>query len=242
MSPEEIQDCTEATLFLLDHLEGWCWTWQDPQIQHIHGSSLEDFSSEVSGGGGNIYNLMSDNEKEVANCLNENLTLWDRQTDFNGCQFVVNSKKAYPDIFFKNSKGVNVFGLEVKSWNILRSRSPSIKHESICKEMRKRENDILVIVPWFLEKITTGKIVFLEPGIFKVSEIGKQIEEKHFVRLPKTISNLKITQPWIKIINKQIIWANTNLRELRELIKFDNPHKIQEELERYKSRHIFELT
>lgn len=161
---------------------------------------------------------------------------------FNGCQFVVNSKKAYPDIFFKNSKGVNVFGLEVKSWNILRSRSPSIKHESICKEMRKRENDILVIVPWFLEKITTGKIVFLEPGIFKVSEIGKQIEEKHFVRLPKTISNLKITQPWIKIINKQIIWANTNLRELRELIKFDNPHKIQEELERYKSRHIFELT
>ena len=82
----------------------------------------------------------------------------------------------------------------------------------------------------------------MEPGIFKVSEIGKQIEEKHFVRLPKTISNLKITQPWIKIINKQIIWANTNLRELRELIKFDNPHKIQEELERYKSRHIFELT
>ena len=240
MSPEELKNYTEATLFLLGHLEGWCWAWQDPQILHIHGSSLEDFSSEVSGGGGNIYNLMSDNEKEVANCLNENLSIWCRQMEFNGCQFAVNSTRAYPDIFFTNSSGVDVLGLEVKSWNVLRSRSPSVEHEKICIEKQKRKNDILVIVPWFLEKIITGKIVFLEPGIFKVSEICNQIEEKRLARPLKIISNLMITQPWIKTINEKIIWPNTNLRELRELIKFDNPHKIQEELERYRSRQFSE--
>lgn len=240
MSHEEVKNFTEATLFLLGHLEGWYWTWQDPQIQYIHGSHLESFSREVSGGGNNIYNLMSDNEKEVVKCLNENLTLWSRQNDFYGCKFAVNCKKTYPDIFFKNSKDVNVLGLEVKSWNVLRSRSPSIEHGKICKEMQKRKNDILIIVPWFLEKITTGKIVFLEPGIFKVLEISNHIEEKRFVRSPETISNLNITQPWIKTINEQIIWANTNLEELRELIKLENPMTIQEELERYRSRHFFE--
>lgn len=224
---------------MLSHLEGWCWAWQDPQIQHIHGSSLEGFSREVSGGGNNIYNLISNNEKEIVKCLNENLILWNRQTDFNGCQFVVNSKKTYPDIFFTNSKGVNIFGLEVKSWNVLRSRSPSIEHGKICKEMQKRENDILIILPWFLEKIIAGKIVFLEPGIFKVYEISNQMEEKRFVRPPETISNLIITQPWIKTINEQIIWANTNLEQLRELIKLDNPVTILEQLERYRSRHLF---
>ena len=106
--------------------------------------------------------------------------------------------------------------------------------------MRKRENDVLVILPWFLEKITTGKIVFLEPGIFKVSEICNQIEENRFLRPPKIISNLRITQPWIKTINEQMIWPNTDLRELRELIKSDNHLKIQEELERYRSRQFFE--
>ena len=239
MSSEEINKFTEATFSLLGHLEGWCWAWQDPQIQHIHGNSLEGFSREVSGGGNYIYNLISDNEKEVVKCLNENLTLWDRQTDFNGCQFAVNSKKTYPDIFFTNSKGVNVFGLEVKSWNALRSQSPSIEHGKICKEMQKRENDILIILPWFLEKIIAGKIVFLEPGIFKVYEICNQMEEKRFVRPPETISNLIITQPWIKTINEQIIWANTNLEQLRELIKLDNSVTILEQLERYRSRHLF---
>jgi len=139
MSPEELKNYTDATLFLLGHLEGWEWAWQDLQIQLIHGSSLESFSGEVSGGGNNIYNLISDNEREVVKCLNENLTLWDRQTDFNGCQFVVNSKKTYPDIFFKSSRGVNVFGLEVKSWNVLRSRSPSIEHGKICKKCLKEK-------------------------------------------------------------------------------------------------------
>jgi len=81
----------------------------------------------------------------------------------------------------------------------------------------------------------------LKPGIFKVYEICNQIEEKRFVRPPKIISNLKITQPWIKTINEQIIWANTNLEQLRKLIKLDDSVKIQEQLERYSSRNFFVL-
>lgn len=81
----------------------------------------------------------------------------------------------------------------------------------------------------------------MKPGIFKVYEICNQIEEKRFVRPPKIISNLKITQPWIKTINEQIIWANTNLEQLRKLIKLDDSVKIQEQLERYSSRNFFVL-
>ena len=113
---------------------------------------MEGFSREVSGGGNNIYNLMSNNEKEVAKCLNKNLNVWDRQTEFNGYKFVTNRTNSYPDIFFRNSNDVDIFGLEVKSWNILRSQSPSIDHKSICKEIQKRKDDILVIVLGFWKK------------------------------------------------------------------------------------------
>lgn len=89
-----------------------------------------------------------------------------------------------------------------------------------------------------MEKIITGKIVFLEPGIFKVFEICNQMEENRLVRPHKTINNLIITQPWIKTINEQMIWPNTNLEELRGLIKLENPMTIQKELERYRSRHF----
>lgn len=212
------------------------WNWQHIQTQPIYGESVKDFGHEVaSSSSSKRYALSSNIEKEVANCLNTNRDIWCRNREFDDYKFAT-KKKGYPDIVFRNNKAEYAAGVEVKAWNILDAVRPANDWGRImCAQETDNMNDILVMVPWFLERVIRSKIMILNPFVMKVQEICVQIEDEefvsHFKYRYKSLGHLMVMQPWIDEINQQKIWGNSSLAELREIIKQGNLSPIDRELE-----------
>ena len=215
------------------------WNWQHIQTQPIYGESVKDFGHEVaSSSSGDRYALPSNIELEVAECLNANRDIWGKNKEYDNYKFVT-KKKGYPDIVFRHNKAGYAVGVEVKAWNILDPVRPANDWGRImCAQETDNRNDILVMVPWFLEGVIRGKIMILDTFVMKVQEVCIQIEKKDFAPqfrdLNKTLGHLMATQPWINNINQRKIWGNSSLAELREVIKQGNLSSINTALESIK--------
>lgn len=215
------------------------WNWQHIQIQPIYGESVKDFGHEVaSSSSSKRYALSSNIEVEVEKCLNTNRSIWNKDMEFDDYEFAT-KKKGYPDIIFRNNKGKYTAGVEVKAWNILDPVRPANDWGRImCAQETDNSNDILVMVPWFLEGVIRGKIMILDPFVMKVQEVCAQIENKNFapqfISSNKTLGHLMVTQSWINDINQCKIWGNSSLVELRKIVKQENLSSIDTALETIK--------
>ena len=212
------------------------WNWQHIQTQPIYGESVKDFGHEVaSSSSSQRYALPSNIEREVEGCLNTNRDVWCVNMEFNDYKFAT-KKKGYPDIVFRNNKCGYIAGVEVKAWNILATVYPANDWGKImCAQETDNENDILVMVPWFLEEVIRGKIVTLNPFVMKAQEVCALIKNEDFAPqfrgLNRTLGHLMVMQPWINDINQRKIWGTSSLVVLREIIKQENLSSIEAALE-----------
>ena len=103
-------------------------------------------------------------EEQVVTTLNQMRFLWDSDDKYTLFSFKRQSQ-TFPDVLFKtqnNNIEEIIFGIELKGWYLLsKEGEPSFRYQvtpSACSEQ-----DLLVVVPWSLKNVISGKPQVFSP-------------------------------------------------------------------------------
>jgi hypothetical protein len=134
--------------------------------------SYFEFSNYISGV--NATDLFSLNsllgtsiENQVLKALNAERLLWDPDDEWVGCVFE-RQAQAFPDVRLirKNVTGKPeiILGIELKGWFMLaKEGEPSFRMAQTPAACA--DHDLLVVVPWYLDNVLSGKPVAAEPFV-----------------------------------------------------------------------------
>jgi hypothetical protein len=102
-------------------------------------------------------------DAQVVDILNRLRNIWDPDNLYSEYTFVRQSQ-TFPDVLLRHAESENdiLFGIELKSWYILsKEGEPSFRYKvtpSACASA-----DLLVIIPWILSEVISGKPRLLTP-------------------------------------------------------------------------------
>jgi len=108
--------------------------------------------------------LSSTIEEETVRTLNNLRNLWDPNETYKDYIFV-RQPSSFPDVLLKHRfAGDIIMGIELKSWYLLsKEGEPSFRYTvtpSACADQ-----DLLVVVPWVLSNVISGKPIVFKPFI-----------------------------------------------------------------------------
>ncbi|MBD2778854.1 hypothetical protein [Iningainema tapete] len=134
-------------------------------------------------------------EYSLVNVLNKTRNVWDTNNLYPAFTFKRQSQ-TFPDVLLVDASNKNsiIFGIELKAWYALsKEGEPSFRFKidpDSCAEA-----DLLVVVPWLLSEVTSGKPVLLSPFV----ELAKYAAEcRNFYWIESRIQagkNAKIDRP-----------------------------------------------
>jgi hypothetical protein len=166
--------------------------------------SYFEFSNYVAGV--NATDLFSLNtllgasiESQVVKALNTERTLWDPDKEWSGCVFE-RQAQAFPDVRLirKDVAGKQpeiVLGIELKGWFMLaKEGEPSFRMTQTPAACA--DHDLLVVVPWYLDNVLSGKPVAAEP--FVVSSRWAAEYRNYYWQVTRKVqpgTNVGITAP-----------------------------------------------
>jgi hypothetical protein len=106
-------------------------------------------------------------ESQVLKALNGERGLWDPDDEWIGCVFE-RQAQAFPDVRLirKNATGKTeiILGIELKGWFMLaKEGEPSFRMTQTPAACA--DHDLLVVVPWYLDNVLSGKPVAAEPFV-----------------------------------------------------------------------------
>ena len=119
---------------------------------------------------GNLFSAVI--ESQIVEMLNELRNIWDSGNEYSNYSFI-RQAQTFPDVLFANVQNNDVlFGIELKAWYVFSKESePSFRFTidpDACAD-----SDLLVVIPWLLSEVVSGKPKLLFPYI----ELGKYAAE-----------------------------------------------------------------
>lgn len=111
---------------------------------------------------GNLFSAVI--ESQIVEMLNELRNIWDSENDYSNYSFV-RQAQTFPDVLFVNVKNNDVlFGIELKAWYAFSKESEPSFRFTIDPDACAIP-DLLVVIPWLLSEVVSGKPKLLFPYI-----------------------------------------------------------------------------
>lgn len=102
-------------------------------------------------------------EDQVVHTLNAIRHVWDPDDHYSLYRFV-RQPQTFPDVLLKTATGEILLGIELKGWYILaKEKEPSFRY-SVTPDACATA-DLMVVVPWVLAQVISGKPVVFEPFV-----------------------------------------------------------------------------
>lgn len=116
-------------------------------------------------------------EQNVVLFLNNHRSLWDDKHKWEEYHFI-RDKESFPDVRLvkKNNRNETVLGIELKSWFILsKEGEPSFRFKTASEVCG--ENDLLCIVPWYLNNAVCGNPVLAKPWVIFAKTAAEAVKK-----------------------------------------------------------------
>jgi hypothetical protein len=114
-------------------------------------------------------------EVQTVLALNKLRAVWDPEGVMGACAFQ-RSSQVFPDVRLVDKGGessVPLIGIELKGWYVLtREKAPTFRYKvtpTACGD-----NDLLVVVPWYLSNVLSGRPVLCAPFIVNAREAAER--------------------------------------------------------------------
>lgn len=131
-------------------------------------------------------------EDQVVYTLNAIRHVWDPENEYALYRFV-RQPQTFPDVLLRSPAGEVIMGVELKGWYILaKEGEPSFRYQvtpGACAEQ-----DLVVVVPWVLAHVISGKPVVYEPYVAP-ARFAAAFRNHHWQHLRRTVLDTEINSP-----------------------------------------------
>jgi hypothetical protein len=134
-------------------------------------------------------------EEQTVSSLNAIRTIWDPTGDYALYRFV-RQPQAFPDVLLRKAGGGResiVMGIELKGWYVLAKEGvPTFRYEATPAACA--DADLLVVVPWALSQVISGRPIVLTPYIVE-ARFAAEYRNHHWQNIRDAQSDPQIVSP-----------------------------------------------
>ncbi|MDR1571827.1 MAG: hypothetical protein LBS32_04815 [Clostridiales Family XIII bacterium] len=134
-------------------------------------------------------------EVQTVSVLNKLRNIWDPNSELSNYAFR-RSSQSFPDVRLVNTLSLEaepLFGIELKGWYVLtKEKAPTFRYRvtpDACSEF-----DLLVVIPWHLSNVLSGKPVICEPFVIN-AKYAAMARNHYWVNMRETTLDTAIVSP-----------------------------------------------